>query len=49
MRPAGLQEKVTAVQQRPGFDLVRLGNVDEDEKRSPQEIAFFHHRTSTAQ
>jgi hypothetical protein len=41
-------EQVVATSVRPGYDLVRVCNIDEDPARSPQEIAFFHHRGTLA-
>eukprot|EP01052_Picozoa_sp_SAG31_P014459 SAG31_NODE_899_length_11146_cov_7.265049_4_plen_2267_part_00 len=41
---SSVQEQVVSVTRRPGYDLVRVCNIDEDPERTPQEIAFFHHR-----
>ena len=43
-----VQEQVTGVARRPGYDLVRVCNIDETPERVPQEIAFFHHRGTLA-
>ena len=41
---SSVQEQVVSVSRRPGYDLVRVCNIDDDPERTPQEIAFFHHR-----
>ena len=41
---SSVQEQVVSVARRPGYDLVRVCNIDETPERVPQEIAFFHHR-----
>lgn len=41
---AAVEEQVTQVNIRPGYDLVRVGNFDESDAIQPPEIAFFHHR-----
>jgi hypothetical protein len=42
-------EQTVSFSKRPGYDLVRVCNIDEFPQTEPQEIAFFHHRGTLGQ